>query len=325
MRYCLTMGDPSGIGPELVLKAFSEGGLPSELAVVGDLGILLACNETLRLGASPRKMSGPGDVEPGKLNVIDLGILPVSRLKVGAISRDSGGAALRYVEAAARLVLDKTFDAMVTLPVNKEAARLSEPDFSGHTELIARICNAKRYAMMLASERLTVVHVSTHVSLAEAVRRVKADRVYEVIHLVWETLRRFLDAPRIVVAGLNPHAGENGAFGDEEVREIIPAVQRAKKEGIDVRGPEASDTVFLRASRGDFDAVVCMYHDQGHIPLKLLDFEAGVNITIGLPIVRTSVDHGTAFDIAWKGIASTRSLVAAVAYAARLVAGSERR
>ncbi len=318
MRYCLTMGDPSGVGPELILKAFREGGLAGELAVVGDLEILHACNEALGFGASLRKMGERDDIEPGRLNVLDLGILSARDVEVGKVCRASGEAALKYVEAATRLVLQGLYDAVVTLPVNKEAARLSDASFSGHTELIASMCRTKRYAMMLASERLTVVHVSTHVSLAEAVRLVRADRVYEVISLTWGTLRRFLGAPRIAVAGLNPHAGERGAFGSEEEREILPAVRRAKADGMNVSGPEAPDTVFLKASRGGFDAVICMYHDQGHIPLKLLDFEGGVNVTLGLPIVRTSVDHGTAFDIAWKGIASTRSLIAAVEYAKKL-------
>jgi 4-phospho-D-threonate 3-dehydrogenase / 4-phospho-D-erythronate 3-dehydrogenase len=318
VRYCLTMGDPAGVGPELILKAFKEGGLAGEAAVVGDMAILRACSEALHFDVPLRKMGSSDDVEPGFLNVLDLNALSRADVEVGAVGRASGSAALRYVEEATRLVLAGKYRAMVTLPVNKEAARLSSPDFSGHTELIAGICGTKRYAMMLASERLTVVHVSTHVSLAEAVRRVRAERIYEVICLAGETLHRFLESPRIAVAGLNPHAGERGAFGTEEEREIAPAILRALTAGMTVSGPEAPDTVFVRASRGAFDAVVCMYHDQGHIPLKLLDFEGGVNVTIGLPIVRTSVDHGTAFDIAWKGIASTRSLVAAVAYAGKL-------
>lgn len=321
MRCCLTMGDPSGVGPELILKAFREGGLPGEFLVVGDLEILAACDGALGFGAPLRASAGPGDIVPGRINVVDLGLLGRADLEIGRVSRASGSAARRYVETAVRLALAGSCDAVVTLPMNKEAARLDDPGFSGHTELIAGMCGTKRYAMMLASQRLTVVHVSTHVSLGEAVLRVRAQRVHEVIRLAWETLRRFVPAPRIAVAGLNPHAGEHGAFGTEEEREILPAVLRARAEGMDVSGPWAPDTVFLRASRGAYDAVVCMYHDQGHIPLKLLDFEAGVNVTLGLPIVRTSVDHGTAFDIAWKGTASTKSLAAAVAYAGKLVGG----
>lgn len=325
MRYCLTMGDPSGVGPELILKAFREGGMAGEFAVVGDGDILRACNDALRYGVPLRTMEDRSDMKPGCINVLDLGILPAGEVEAGRVSRASGYAALRYVETATRMVLEGTFDAVITLPMNKEAARLSDPEFSGHTELIAGICRTQRYAMMLATEKLSVVHVSTHVSLAEAVRRVRAERIHDVISLAWETLRRFLDSPRLAVAGLNPHAGEHGAFGTEEEREIMPAVRRARAAGIDVTGPEPPDTVFLRASRGAFDAVVCMYHDQGHIPLKLLDFGGGVNITLGLPIVRTSVDHGTAFDIAWKGVASTRSLIAAVAWAARLTSSAGER
>jgi 4-hydroxythreonine-4-phosphate dehydrogenase len=322
MRCCITMGDPSGVGPELILKAFREGGLSGEFAVVGDLDVLRACNEALHYGVPLRRIEDRSAMEPGCVNVLDLGLLPAGAVEIGRVSRPSGDAARRYVETATRLVLDGAFDAVVTLPMNKEAARLGDPGFIGHTELIAGICRTHRYAMMLATEKLSVVHVSTHVSLAEAICRVRAERILEVIRLAWETLRRFGDSPRLAVAGLNPHAGEHGAFGTEEEREILPAVRRARDDGIDVTGPEPPDTVFLRASQGAFDAVVCMYHDQGHIPLKLLDFEGGVNITLGLPIVRTSVDHGTAFDIAWKGVASTRSLVAAVAWAARLASSA---
>lgn len=208
---------------------------------------------------------------------------------------------------------------IVTMPMNKEATQLSDPGFVGHTELIAAACGVQRFSMMLTAGDLAVTHVSTHVSLQEAIRRVTTARVTEVIELTHETLRRFLDQPRIAVCGVNPHAGEHGLFGSEDTDQIVPAIEAARAAGIDASGPHPADTVFHQAvHRKQFDAIVCMYHDQGHTPMKLLAFESGVNVTIGLPIVRTSVDHGTAFDIAWQGIAFTGSLDHALHWAKRL-------
>jgi 4-hydroxythreonine-4-phosphate dehydrogenase len=205
------------------------------------------------------------------------------------------------------------------MPMNKEATQLSDPGFVGHTELIAAACGVQRFTMMLTAGDLAVTHVSTHVSLQEAIRRVKTARVVEVIELTHETLHRFLDAPRIAVCGVNPHAGEHGLFGSEDAEEIVPAIEAARAAGIDATGPHPADTVFHQAvHRKRFDAIVCMYHDQGHTPMKLLAFESGVNVTVGLPIVRTSVDHGTAFDIAWQGVAFTGSLDHALGWARRL-------
>ena len=239
-------------------------------------------------------------------------------MRIGQISRASGSAALRYVEHATRLALEGRVSAVVTLPINKEATGLSEPGFSGHTEYIAAMCGTSGYTMMLASERLIVTHVSTHLALREAIDRVRRDRVLEVIRLTDSALRKLRPRRRVAVAGLNPHAGENGAFGDEDLAEIRPAVELARAEGMDAHGPEPPDTVFMHVLNGRYDAVVCMYHDQGHIPMKLLDFEGGVNVTLGLPIVRTSVDHGTAFDIAYQGKAFTKSLHDACVMAERL-------
>ncbi|MEO7369598.1 MAG: 4-hydroxythreonine-4-phosphate dehydrogenase PdxA, partial [Ilumatobacteraceae bacterium] len=208
---------------------------------------------------------------------------------------------------------------IVTMPMNKEATQLSDPQFVGHTELIAEACGVQRFTMMLTAGDLAVTHVSTHVSLQEAIRRVTTARVTEVIELTHETLHRFLEHPRIAVCGVNPHAGEHGLFGSEDADEIVPAIEAARGAGIDASGPHPADTVFHQAvHRKRFDAIVCMYHDQGHTPMKLLAFESGVNVTVGLPIVRTSVDHGTAFDIAWKGLAFTGSLDHALGWAKRL-------
>jgi 4-hydroxythreonine-4-phosphate dehydrogenase len=225
---------------------------------------------------------------------------------------------VRYVEQATRLALDREVSAIVTLPINKEAARMDRPDFTGHTELIADLCGKHDYTMMLISDKFAVTHVSTHVPMAEAVTLVQKERVHTVIRLTHQALSRLHASPRIAVAGLNPHAGEHGAFGSEDAMEILPAIEAARALGWDVVGPEPPDTVFYRASKGLFDAVVCMYHDQGHIPMKLLDFEGGVNVTLGLQVVRTSVDHGTAFDIAWQGKASTHSFVQAYRFAQKL-------
>jgi 4-hydroxythreonine-4-phosphate dehydrogenase len=304
----ITMGDPNGVGPEIILKAYRDGKLNQPFLVIGDYDIISYCNELLNY-----------NINIDAMNILDLGILTRNELKIGQISKESGYASIMYVKKAVELALDKKIDAIVTLPVNKEAVRLTYPDFSGHTEFIASLCGEKNYTMMLASEKLIVTHISTHLSLKNAIEYITEDRVYNTIKLTYDTLKRFVGDPKIAVAGLNPHAGENGSFGDEEIKFIRPAVERARREGIDVEGPISPDVVFLKAYKGQYSGVVCMYHDQGHIPLKLLDFEGGVNITIGLKIIRTSVDHGTAFDIAYKGIASTRSLEEAFKFAVRLV------
>jgi 4-hydroxythreonine-4-phosphate dehydrogenase len=209
--------------------------------------------------------------------------------------------------------LDGTISAVVTLPVNKEACRFAEPDFSGHTDYIAELCESPSVTMMLASEELIVTHVSTHVSLGEAIARVTHDRVLEVLRLTQDAVSKLRSQVRIAVAGLNPHAGEGNAFGTEDSTIIAPAIAAARKAGIDAHGPEPADTVFYNTvHKKRFEAVVCMYHDQGHIPMKTLDFDGGVNVTLGLPIIRTSVDHGTAYDIAYQGIARLRSFRLAV-------------
>ncbi len=321
MLLAITMGDPSGIGPELVLKAFCENLLPGDFLVVGDYEVLDYCNQLLRYDVKLNRMVGTGPRLEGFLNVMDLGLMKKETLRIGIISKESGYAAYKYVETATKLALQGEISGLVTLPMNKEATRLSFKAFTGHTEMIAALCEETHYTMMLVSEKLIVTHVSTHCSMAEAVAAVKKDRIADVIRLTHEALKGFIANPRIAVAGLNPHAGENGAFGMEEILEIRPAVEMAKARGIDADGPVAPDTVFVKACRNEYDAVVCMYHDQGHIPLKLLDFDGGVNVTLGLRVVRTSVDHGTAFDIAYKGIASTRSLVEAFNFAGKMLAG----
>ena len=305
----ITMGDPSGVGPEIVLRRFSEGGLGEDVAVYGDEAIL-------RHGA---KLLGL-DIDWQRLSIVDLGLLSATDHRPGVLDAASGAAARAYVERATRDALAGKVAGIVTMPMNKEATQLTDPTFVGHTEFIAGLCGVQKVTMMLTNGPLAVTHVSTHVSLATAVERVRRERVLDVIHLTNDVLGRFLDRPRIAVCGLNPHAGEHGLFGTEDIEHITPAVEAAVAEGIDATGPHPADTVFYQAvHRRRYDAIVCMYHDQGHAPMKLLAFDTGVNVTLGLPIVRTSVDHGTAFDIAWKGEAFTDSVQHAVDYARKLI------
>jgi 4-phospho-D-threonate 3-dehydrogenase / 4-phospho-D-erythronate 3-dehydrogenase len=304
----ITMGDSSGVGPEIVLNAFRKNELPADCLVIGDLSVLAFCSEHLNYRSPLRTVKGPDDVQPGFINVLDMQLLKREDLRIGQLSKASGYAALRYVEYATKLALAQQVAAIVTLPINKEATRLSTPNFIGHTELISELCGIENSTMMLASDKLVVTHVSTHVSLREALDRVTPERILNVLRLTAQALVKLRPRQRIAVAGLNPHAGESGAFGCEDRDLISPAVLAARSEKLDAHGPFPPDTIFMQAVKGKYDAVVCMYHDQGHIPLKLLDFEGGINVTLGLPIIRTSVDHGTAFDIAYQGTAFTRSL-----------------
>jgi 4-hydroxythreonine-4-phosphate dehydrogenase len=312
----ITMGDASGVGPEILLRRWCQGDLGDDVVVYGDASIL-------RRGAALLGL----DIDWGRFPLLDLGLLTADQHRPGMIDAASGAAARAYVERATLDALSGAVSGIVTMPMNKEATQLSDPSFVGHTEFIAALCGVQKVTMMLTastpSGSLAVTHVSTHCSLADAIRRVTAQRVLDVVHLTDEVLRRFLPSPRIAVCGLNPHAGEHGLFGDEDIRHIAPAIEAARAEGIDATGPHPADTVFFQAVHRDrYDGIVCMYHDQGHGPMKLLAFDSGVNVTLGLPIVRTSVDHGTAFDIAYQGVAFTDSVQHAVAYARKLVSGS---
>jgi 4-hydroxythreonine-4-phosphate dehydrogenase len=314
--YGITIGDASGVGPEILLKAFSSGEIRWPFVAYGDLEALRFYNERLGYGVTLRESTR---CEPGVLSVRNQGILKAGEITPGKLSRQAGFAAREYVVSATRAALAHEVDAIVTLPMNKEATGLSDPGFTGHTELIGDLCGVQDVTIMLASDDLIVTHVTTHMSLLNAIRGAKEARIRTIIQLTVDALRKLKTNPRIAVAGLNPHAGENGLFGDEEIKEIIPAVKWAQQQGFPVEGPFPPDTLFYLAVRKKkFDAIVCMYHDQGHIPSKLLDFEGGVNVALGLPIVRTSVDHGTAFDIAGKGVASTTSLIRALEFADKL-------
>jgi len=317
--FGVTLGDASGVGPEILLKAFRENRIAHPVVVFGDIAALSFYDRRLGYGVSMRRIRRVSEYEAGSLNVLDHGILRESNITPGERSADAGRAAREYVISAAKAALEGDIAAMVTLPMNKEATQLTDPKFVGHTELIGEVCGVDDVTIMLVSDQLIVTHVSTHCSLADAIARAKQPRIRTILKLTSDAVAKIIPDPRIAVAGLNPHAGEHGLFGREEIDEIQPAVEWAQKQGMPVEGPFPPDTLFyLAVRRKRFDAIVCMYHDQGHVPLKLLDFEGGVNVALGLPIIRTSVDHGTAFDIAGKGIADAGSFVKALEFAVRL-------
>lgn len=321
----ITMGDASGVGPEIVLRRAADGALADGAVVVyGDSAVLRHGARLLGLDVRIDVVDAPGAAHPGALCVVDLGLLGEADHRPGELDAASGAAARAYVLAATDAALAGDVAAIVTMPMNKEATQLGDPGFVGHTELIAERCGADSVTMMLTTEHangsLAVTHVSTHCSLREAIERVRRGRVLEVIRLTHDALRAFIPTPRIAVCGLNPHAGEHGLFGGEDAAEIAPAIESARAVGIDATGPHPADTVFFAAVHRDrYDAIVVMYHDQGHAPVKLMAFETGVNVTLGLPIIRTSVDHGTAFDIAWTGQAFTAGIDHALAYARKMI------
>ena len=306
----ITMGDPAGIGPEISLKAIEEHTEFKNCTIVyGSYDILKYYHELLHISTPLVKIESPAQFQEEKINVISVVELSVSDIEVGKVSETAGDAAYRYVEKAIQDALAGKISVVTTAPLNKEALHKGGHNFDGHTEIFATLTNTKKYTMMLWSEKLSVVHVSTHCALREACNRVTKARVLECIDLAKDALEQLgIENPRIAVAGLNPHSGEAGIFGTEEIEEISPAVEAAQKKGIMVEGPVPPDTVFLQAYQGKYDIVVAMYHDQGHIPMKMMAFDSGVNVTLGLPIIRTSVDHGTAFDIAGKGIAKSDSM-----------------
>jgi 4-hydroxythreonine-4-phosphate dehydrogenase len=323
----ITMGDPAGVGPEIVIKALARPVVHERCRalVMGDARILQrAADIVAPSGPAPRfeVVRRPGDAQfdDDAITVLDLANAPPADCPIGQVSAASGRASVEYVFAACDLALQHEVDAMVTSPINKAAMNLGGHAYAGHTELLAARTKAGKVSMLLVGPSLRVVHVSTHVALEEAIGRVTRQRIGEVIDLAAQACRALgIETPRIAVAGLNPHAGEGGLFGSQEARDIVPAIEEARSRGLDVSDPQPPDTVFLRASRGAYDIVVAMYHDQGHIPMKLLAFDEGVNVSLGLPIIRTSVDHGTAFDIAGTGRARDESLVAAIDVALQMV------
>ncbi len=307
----ITMGDPAGVGPEICIKALA-GMTPDDRART------LIYGNRLTLDAAKNAVGCDVELEG---RVIDL---PVegAPLPWGKLSAVAGDAAYRFIEKAVRDAEAGRIGCIVTAPINKEALNAAGHHHDGHTGMLRALTGSAAAYMLLASERLKVIHVSTHISLKDAIERATTERVLATIRAGNAHLKRIgIAAPRIAVAGINPHCGENGLFGTEDDDRITPAVQAARAEGIDVSGPISADTVFHRAYTGAFDLVVAQYHDQGHIPIKLVAFDTAVNVSVELPIDRTSVDHGTAFDIAGKGIANHGNMIEAIAYARKLVAG----
>jgi 4-hydroxythreonine-4-phosphate dehydrogenase len=330
----VTMGDPAGVGPEIIVRACAEPSVErdSRPVVVGSAAVM---REALGLVGSPLALHPVARLDDcrwagGTLECLDCANVDVATLPRGAVSAAAGRAAYEYIERAVALAAARGIDAIVTAPVNKEALAAAGVRHSGHTEILAELSNTRDFAMLLLGRDLRVIHVTTHVALRRVPDLVTRERVLRVIRLAQRTMDG-LGRPhaRIAVAGLNPHAGEEGLFGDEERTAITPAIEAARAEGLTVFGPLPADTLFSRARGGEFDIVVAMYHDQGHVPVKTLGFTyddasgrwtglSGVNVTVGLPFLRVSVDHGTAFDRAWKGIANHESMLEAIDVAVRM-------
>jgi 4-hydroxythreonine-4-phosphate dehydrogenase len=304
----ITMGDPAGVGPEVIMKALAHPEVHEfcRPSVIGDRKRL-------------EKAVAITGARPQKLDCIDLGLVPED-LPFGKVSAQAGEAAYRYIERAVQLALERKIDAVCTAPINKEAMNAAGHKFPGHTELLAKLTGTKEVSLTLLAPKLRVIHVTAHIGLLDAIAKIDAALVERTIARGRELLvRAGMMDPRIGVCGINPHAGENGLFGrGEEEQKIVPAVAAAKRRGWKIDGPLPADSLFYLAARGDYDLVVAMYHDQGHGPVKAMGLEHGVNVTAGLPIVRTSVDHGTAFDIAGTGKADERSMIEALKQAAAL-------
>lgn len=330
----ITMGDPAGIGPEIVVRALNHKETYNQCRpiVTGDAEVIRLAIKALGLSIKVNAIKKVQDAlfKYGCIDVYDLACIDMSTFEFGKVSLQCGNAAFVSIRKAIDLAMNNEVDGTVTAPLNKEALNLAGHHFDGHTEIYATFTQTKKYAMLLADEFLRVIHVSTHVSLREACDRVKKERIIEVTELIHDACIQFgIDNPRIGIAGLNPHSSDNGLFGWEEEKEIIPAVNELGKKGFNVDGPIPPDTLFAKAKCGQFDGCVAMYHDQGHIPFKVVGFNwnketgkmdsvKGVNITLGLPIIRVSVDHGTAFDVAGKGIASEDAMMLSIDYATRM-------
>ncbi|MDR2709534.1 MAG: 4-hydroxythreonine-4-phosphate dehydrogenase PdxA [Elusimicrobiota bacterium] len=313
-KFAITMGDPCGIGPEIIVKALQKQPQYINSAIIfGNAAMFNFYRKKLHLAVGVHEMKTHLDFQKGFCNVYDPNPVLLDRFKIGQINALGGDCAYKYVISAIGAALASEISFITTAPLNKKAMHLAKHFFDGHTEIFAKLSKTENYAMLLWSPKLKCIHVSSHISLIQACKTLNTARIINVIKLADSALKKLgCKKPRIAVAGLNPHASEDGLFGDEEKKIISPAVKKCKRLGINVTGPHPPDTVFLKAYEGRYDIVVGMYHDQGHIPIKLLSFDTGVNITVGLGIVRTSVDHGTAFDIAGKFQANCDSLLQAI-------------
>ncbi|WP_321900979.1 4-hydroxythreonine-4-phosphate dehydrogenase PdxA [Paraburkholderia tropica] len=319
----ITMGDAAGVGPEVVVKSLTHAQVYEQCRplVIGDARRLEHAIVICQLDMDVRRIADPSQAryERGTIDVIDLELIPED-LPFGELSPLAGDAAYRYIARAVELAQAKQIDAICTAPLNKEALHAGGHKYPGHTEMLAHLTGVDEVSMMLVAPQLRVIHVTTHIGIIDAIRKIEPGLVQRTIERGNATLvKAGIAKPRIGVCGINPHAGENGLFGyGEEEEKIIPAVKLLRERGLDVTGPLPADTLFFRAGRGDFDLVVAMYHDQGHGPVKVLGLEAGVNVTVGLEVIRTSVDHGTAFDIAGKGVVDEGSMLEALRQGAEL-------
>lgn len=319
----ITMGDPAGVGPEITAKALTREEVWNccRPLVVGDAGVLKNAIALVAAPLAPHPIVNVAEAlfDPAAPDVLDLRNVDLAKLQPGQVSAAAGQASVDYVKKAVALALEGQVDGIATGPINKAALRAAGIPYIGHTELLAVLTGEEQVTTMLVTPGLRVAHVTRHVPLGEVAAHITRERVLETIRLTDTGLRQMgIPCPRLAVAALNPHGGDEGLLGREEIEIIGPAVEAARAEGIEARGPIPADSVFFRVIRGEFDAVVAMYHDQGHIPIKTHDFERSVTMTLGLPIVRTSVDHGTAFDIAWQGLANEESMVEAILLAAQM-------
>ncbi len=313
----ITMGDAAGSGPEIITKSLADPTVRAvcRAVVVGDAATMREALRMTGVHGEVRVVGRIGEAlfSENVIEVIDLQNIQLDRLTRGQVNPMAGKAAFEYIKLATRLALDGECDAIVTSAINKEALNLAGYHYDGHTQLLAELCQATDVAMMLASDKLRISHVTTHVSLEKAIKLVRPERIMTVIRLTDAAVRQMgIPEPRIAVAGLNPHSGEGGLFGDEETKYILPAIEEARRQGINITGPLPPDSVFFRTLQGQFDAAIAQYHDQGHIAIKMLGITEAVNITLGLPIIRTSVDHGTNFGKAGKGTADPTSLTLAI-------------
>lgn len=309
-KIAITLGDPAGIGPEVVLKAISKKEIFTlcEPIIIGDVAVIEEAINKLSL-----------NIDIKDIELINIDFIRDRDFQKNKPNAKCGMASVSYIKKAVELSLNKKVDAIVTAPISKESLKLAGFNWPGHTELLAELTETKDYAMMFYSDRLKLILSTIHVALKDVPNLIKKERILKTILLAKRSCDMMgIEEPKIAVAGLNPHAGESGMFGDEEIKEIIPAINEAYELGIPVFGPYPADTLFYKAYNGEFDMIVSMYHDQGLVPLKMIAFDKAVNVTIGLPIVRTSPDHGTAFDIAWKGIANASSMIEAIKLAVRL-------
>lgn len=325
----VTMGDAAGSGPEIITKALADPEVRkvSRPVVIGDAATMRAALEITHDHGEVRAIEKLSDAsfQDNLIEVIDRHNILLDRLVRGQVNPMAGKAAYEYIKLATDLALAGKCDAVVTSAISKEALNKAGYHYDGHTQLLAELCGASEVAMMLVSGKLRVSHVSTHVSLRQAIERVRPERILTVLRLTDEAVRQMgVDQPRVAVAGLNPHSSEGGLFGDEEIKYITPALEEARRQGFNVTGPLPPDSVFLRTLQGQFDAAIAMYHDQGHIAVKMLGITEGVNVTLGLPIIRTSVDHGTNFGKAGKGTADPSSLILSIKLASVMVRNRKR-